>query len=91
MMRNTTHENWVGLVFISRGERYLQNLGCYFRILVKHFIEVTHPKKQDGVGMVFFDPLILLHHRSFLLLDALTFCRNDHSIELQIQVFKMRL
>ena len=89
-MWNATHENRVGLVFISRGECYLQNLGGYFGILIKHFVEVTHPEKQDGIGMVFFDPMILLHHRSFLLLDALTFRRYDHLRELESQIFKMR-
>ncbi len=65
-MRDAAHRYRVRLVFIAGGEGDFQNLGGCFRILVEHLVKVAHPEEQDGIRMVPFDALVLLHHGGFV-------------------------
>jgi hypothetical protein len=88
MMGDSAHGYGVGL-FISGGECDLQNAGCGFGIVIKHFVKIAHPEKQNGIGVFLLDAPILLHHGSIVWCDFKTFSQNAH-IVYELQVFKMR-
>src|SRR6266581_282951 len=54
---------------VPRREGETQFAGGELRVVLEHFVEVTHPEEQDGVGVSCFDLAILLHQRG-VRLDA---------------------
>ena len=60
-MGKTGHRNRI-LAFIATRERDPQEPVRGFRIVVKQFIKVAHPKEQERIGTGCLGILILLHH-----------------------------
>jgi hypothetical protein len=42
-------------VLVAGGQRDGQNARCFLRILIKHFVEITHPEKQDRMFVAALD------------------------------------
>ena len=50
-------------IAFPRCQSNLEGFGGNFRILMEHFIEIAHAKKQQRIRVFSLDSLILLHHR----------------------------
>ena len=67
--RNAGQRDFCRTTIVARRERESKHARRGFRVLVEHFVKVTHPEKQDGVLMVRLDLPVLLHERR---------CRTTH-------------
>ena len=63
MHRNPTHRDVLTLVASSFGQRDIERRCRHDRIVKKHFIEITHTEKQQGVRIGFLILEELYHHR----------------------------
>ena len=76
MERNAAHRHALPL-----GERDVENLGRFLRVLEEHFVEIAEPEKENGVGgNLALDAPILPHHRCRLVGHAsqnLRDCASD--------------
>ena len=70
VVRNTAHGGlfFLGLAAITGGQGQIQFTGRDPRILVKHFVEVTQPEKQNTILIILFDGMVLpLHGGQFFI------------------------
>ena len=52
-------------LFVARGEREAEVLGCDLRVVVKHLVEVAHPKEDQGIRVLLLGGVVLGHGGSF--------------------------
>ena len=58
---NPAHGDGDPLFLVPRGQSDLEFFGRHDRVVKKHLVKVTQPKKQQGGRMIFLDRGILPH------------------------------
>ena len=70
MDRHTRHRNCIAGRFAARRQRDVDQFGSASGIVIKQLVEITHPVKQQQVGMLRLDVQILAHHRGVFFADG---------------------
>ncbi len=78
VMGDSAHGDGMGLVFVPRRQGDLQEAGSHLGVFVEHLVEIPHPEKKNGVGMLLLDALVLLHHRGIVFGNRLGGGRRSH-------------
>ena len=60
--RHTGHRNGLTRRLATGGEGDVQNRRRFLGVGIKHFVKVAHTVEQQGVGVIGFEPQVLLHH-----------------------------
>ena len=64
---NACHGNRHAGTLAALGQGDIEEPGGFFGVFIEHFIEVTHPIKQQGIGVVRLQAQVLGHHGGVLL------------------------
>ena len=62
MAGNTRHRHGIGVVLVARCQRDPEQFGAKPGVVVEDFVEVTHPEKQDAVGHLGMEPVVLFEN-----------------------------
>ncbi len=60
MIGNTGQRKTLALPQLARSQRDSEQRRDAFGILAEGFVEIAEPEQDDGIGVLTFDPLILL-------------------------------
>ena len=63
MHRHAAHGNVIATMLAPLGQGDVQGLGGAHRVVEEHLVKITHPVKQQAIGMRPLDGQILHHHR----------------------------
>ena len=63
MHRDARHRDGFARRLAARGDADAEQFAGAARVVVEEFVEVAHAVEDEGVGVVFFDAEVLLHHR----------------------------